>query len=288
MTAVYKRELRSYFNSMIGYIFTAAVMLIIGLYFTIYNLRSGYPYFATALAGTISIFAFTVPLLTMRSMSEERHSKTDQMLLTYPVSVAGVVFGKFLAMLTVFAVPMLFACLCPIVIHLGGNGSFLIDYSLILLFLFLGAMFIAIGMFISSLTESQVIAAVGSMIALLVLLLWDSIVGFIPTTLAAAIVGTLILFVLAALLIYRSAGSPIAGLTILGLGVIATVLLAFLASSAFTEGFTAFLKLFSIYGPLQNFANYYLFDVKGLLFYALFAALFLFLTIQSVQKRRYR
>jgi len=288
MIAVYKRELRSYFNSMIGYIFTAAVMLIIGLYFTIYNLRSGYPYFATALAGTITIFAFAVPLLTMRSMSEERHSKTDQMLLTYPVSVTSVIMGKFLAMLTVFAVPMLISCLCPIAIHSGGNGSFLIDYSLIFLFLFLGSMFISIGMFISSLTESQVIAAVGSMIALLVLLLWDSIVGFIPSTVTAASIGTLVLFVLAALLVYRSAGSPVAGLSILGIGVVATVLLAVLASSAFAEGFLSFLKLFSIYSPLSNFANYYLFDVKGLLFYAVFTALFLFLTVQSVQKRRYR
>ena len=288
MTAVYKRELRSYFNSMIGYIFVAAVTLVIGLFFTIYNLRGGHPYFAYALAGTIMIFAFAVPLLTMKSMAEERHSKTDQMLLTYPVSVTGVILGKFFAMLTVYALPLLITCLCPLVIAKGGNGSFLIDYSTVLLFLFLGGMFLSVGMFISSLTESQIIAAVVSMIVLLLFLLWDTLVKFIPATVTASAIGFLILFALAALLVARSAGSPAVGIAIFGAGVLFTVLSATLASTWFSSALTGFLSRFSVYGPITNFVSNYLFDVKGLLFYVVMTALFLFLTVQSVQKRRYR
>ena len=288
MTAVYKRELRSYFNSMIGYVFVAAVMLVIGLYFTLYNLRAGHPFFAYALAGTLVIFAFAVPLLTMKSMAEERRSKTDQMLLTYPVSVTGVVLGKFFAMLTVYTIPMLIACLCPVVIAKGGNGSYLIDYSSILLFLFLGAMFLSIGMFLSSLTESQIIAAVVSMVALLLLLLWDTLVAFIPATVAGSAVGFLILFAVAALLLYRSMESPAVGIAVFGLGVIFTVLGAALVSTWFAGALTGFLNIFSIHKPIANFTSNYLFDVKGLLHYVVITVLFVFLTIQSVQKRRYR
>ena len=288
MTAVYKRELRSYFNSMIGYVFVAAVILVIGIFFTVYNLRGGYPYFAFALSGTVVIFAFAVPILTMKSMAEERRSRTDQMLLTYPVSVTGVVLGKFLAMLTVFAIPLLISCLCPLVIAKGGNGSYLIDYSAILLFLFLGAMFVSIGMFISSLTESQLIAAVAAMVALLLLLLWDTLTAFIPATVTASAAGFLILFALAALIFARSAAHPAVGIAIFGAGVILTVLGATMKSTWFASALTGFLGMFSIYGPVSNFISNYLFDVKGLLYYLVMTVLFLFLTVQSVQRRQYR
>lgn len=288
MTAVYKRELRSYFNSMIGYVFVAAVTLVIGLFFTVYNLRGGYPYFAFALSGTLMIFAFAVPLLTMKSMAEERRSRTDQMLLTYPVSVTGVVLGKFFAMLTVYAIPLLISCLCPIVLAKGGNGSCLIDYSTILLFLFLGAMFVSVGMFVSSLTESQLIAAVVGMVALLLLLLWDTLTGFIPATVVASAVGFLILSALVALVFARSAGHPAVGIAVFGAGTIFTILGATMASRWFASALTGFLNLFSIYRPISNFVSNYVFDVKGILYYCLMTALFLFLTVQSVQRRQYR
>ena len=107
MKAIYKRELKSYFQSMIGYAFVAFLMLFMGIYFTAYNLNAGYPYFAYVLSSTLFIFMIAVPVLTMRSFAEERKSKTDQLLLTAPVSVTGIVLGKFLAMITVFLIPVL-------------------------------------------------------------------------------------------------------------------------------------------------------------------------------------
>ena len=102
MIAIYKRELKSYFTSMIGWVFMAAVLVFLGLYFYVYNMYYGYPYYAYAMSGTQFIFMLAIPILTMRSFAEERHSKTDQLLLTAPVSVAQIVLGKFLAMVTVF------------------------------------------------------------------------------------------------------------------------------------------------------------------------------------------
>lgn len=288
MIAIYKREVRSYFNSMIGYIFIAAVSAVIGIYFMLLNLNMGYPFFASSLSGTVTIFAFAVPILTMKSMAEERRSKSDQMLLTYPVSVTSIVLGKFFAMLTVFAIPMAISCLCPLVIRSGGNGSLLIDYSAILLFIFLGAMFISIGMYISSLTESQVIAAVGTMAILLILLLWDTILSYIPNTVTASALCTLVIFILFAAAYYFSSRTLAVPLGITAFGIILTVLGITVFKFWFATGVTELLSALSIYNVISNFTAYFIFDVKGLLFYAVITALFIFLTVQSVQKRRYR
>lgn len=182
MKAIYKREVSSYFNSMIGWIFVAVLTVFIGIYFFAYNLFQGYPYFSLSLGSSLFIFMVVVPILTMRSMADERHTKTDQLLLTAPVSVTAVVLGKYFAMLTVFAVPVAIACLCPLIIALNGTAFLLADYGAILAFFLLGAVEIAVGMLISSLTESQIIAAVGTFGLLLLLYLWDGLVGFLPST----------------------------------------------------------------------------------------------------------
>ena len=288
MIAVYKRELRSYFNSMIGYIFVAACMAVIGIYFMLFNLKMGYPIFSTSLSGITTVFAFTVPLLTMKSMAEERRAKTDQMLLTYPVSVTSVVLGKFFAMLTVFAVPMIISCLCPLVIRTGGNGSLLIDYSSILMYIFMGAVFISVGMFISSLTESQVIAAVGTMVILLIFLLWETILAYIPTTLTASFIATLVIFALFAAAYYFASRSVAPALGIMAFGVIVAGVCSTVFKSWFATGLIELLSMLSIHSVITNFTAYFVFDAKGLLYYTVIAALFVFLTVQSVQKRRYR
>lgn len=180
MKAIYKRELKSYFQSMTGYAFIAFLMLFMGIYFTAYNLNSGYPYFAYVLSSTLFIFMISVPVLTMRSFAEERKSKTDQLLLTAPVSVTGIVMGKFLAMITVFLVPVLLSCVYPIIIHFQGTAYLKVDYAAIFVYFLIGCVYIAIGMFLSSLTESQIIAAVSTFATLLVFNMWSGILGFLP------------------------------------------------------------------------------------------------------------
>ena len=112
MKAIFNREFKSYFTSMIGPVFVAALVLVTGIYFMVYNMSYGYPYFAYTLSASAIVFVLTVPLLTMRSFSEERHSKTDQLLLTSPVSVTQIVLGKFFSMAAVVAIPCVIFCLC--------------------------------------------------------------------------------------------------------------------------------------------------------------------------------
>lgn len=158
MLAIYKRELRSYFQSMIGCVFVAFLVLFTGIYFTAYNLTAGYPYFSYTLSGSLIVFIVGIPLITMRSFSEERKNKTDQLLLTAPVSLTKVVLGKYFAMATVVAVPNLIFCLFPLIIKMNGTAYLKVDYISIGVFFLLGCVYLAIGMFLSTLTESQIIA----------------------------------------------------------------------------------------------------------------------------------
>lgn len=238
MKAVYKRELKSYFDSMIGYIFIAFLVAMNGIYFLYYNLLMGYPYYSYVLGAMEFIILMAIPVLTMKCLSDERRSKTDQLLLTSPVSLPKVILGKYLAMETVFAIPILIFCLCPMIINANGTAYLREDFSSIFAFFMMGSVFVAIGMFISSLTESQIISAVGTFGVVLVIYLWSGIASMLPDFL--------------------------------------------------TDNFiTNLLPDYTVTGIMDNFTSYHLFDIGGLIFYVSLIFLFLFFTIQSVQKRRW-
>ena len=180
MTAIYKRELKSYFQSMTGYVLIAFLVIFTGIYFMAYNLNSGYPYFSYVLMNINYVLIIIIPMLTMRSFAEERKNKTDQLLLAAPVKLFDIVMGKYLAMVTVFAVPCLIFCIFPIIIKSFGTAYLKVDYLSILMFFLLGCVYLAIGMFLSSLTESQIIAAVTTFGVLLLIYLWGGLDRFPP------------------------------------------------------------------------------------------------------------
>ena len=179
MKAVYKRELRSYFTSMVGYVFIACLVFFVGVFFLANNLFAGYPKFSMVLSNVLMILIICISVLTMKSMADEKRSRTDQMLLTYPVSLTEVVMGKYLAMVTVFAAPVLLFCLCPLIIEATGTAYLGQDYASIFAFFLMGCVYIAIGMFISSLTESQIIAAVATFAVLMILYFWSGLVSLL-------------------------------------------------------------------------------------------------------------
>ena len=160
MTAIYKRELKSYLTSMVGYLFIFFILVLAGIYFSAYQLSAAYPKFEYTLSAITFVFLIGVPILTMRVLAEERKQKTDQLLLTSPVSVGGIVIGKYLALVTVYAIPMAVMCAYPLIMSKFGTVSFASAYTAVLGFFLLGCANIAIGVFMSALTESQVIAAV--------------------------------------------------------------------------------------------------------------------------------
>lgn len=181
MKAIYRRELKSYFQSMIGYVFIAVLAVFVGIYFMAYNLNGGYPYFSYALYGSLFILIILIPILTMKSFAEERKSKTDQLLLTSPVRVSAIVVGKYLAMVSVFAIPVIMFCFYPLIIKLNGTAYLKVDYVAIFAYFLFGCVFISIGMFLSALTESQIIAAISTIAVLIALYMWEGILSFLPS-----------------------------------------------------------------------------------------------------------
>lgn len=287
MTAVYKRELRSYFTSMVGYVFIAILIFFVGIYFMAYNLFGGYPSFGYVLLSCTIIFMVAVPILTMRSMAEDRRGKTDQLLLTSPVSLTGIVLGKYLAMVTVLLVPILLICFCPLIIAMNGSATLTADYAAILAFFCMGCVYIAVGMFVSALTESQIIAAVGTFGILLLLYLWDGLVGFLPSTAQGSLIGLLVALILLCFLINALSDNwkVTAGVLVIG----AAALLAFYLrdSSAFANLLPDVLGKFSLLSAFDSFSNDHVFDVPGILLYVSISALLVFLTVQVIQKRRW-
>lgn len=182
MFAIYKRELKSYFRSFIGFLFIAATLFFVSLYYFVYNMLSGYPYVSYAISSVTFLFMITVPILSMRILAEERHSKTDQLILTAPVSVGGIVMGKFLALLTIFLIPTAVVCTYPLIMNGFGSVPMGESYLAVLAFFLYGMTAIAIGLLISSLTESQVIAAVVSFIVLFLGYMMSSICNLISST----------------------------------------------------------------------------------------------------------
>ena len=286
MKAIYKREVSAYFNSMIGWVFIAVLTFFIGIYFFIDNLFAGYPYFSATLNSAMVVFMLVIPVLTMRSMADDRHTKTDQLLLTAPVSVTGVVLGKYFAMLTVFAIPVAIACLCPLIIALNGTAFLLADYSAILAFFLMGSVEIAVGLLISSLTESQLIAAVGSFGILLLLYIWDGLVDFLPTSAAGSLAGLFVALVICLLINALSDNWKVTvGVLVVGSAALAGFYL--MDSTRFANLLPDLLGKFSLLAAFDSFAVDHVFDVPGVLLYLSLSVLLVFLTVQVIQRRRW-
>ena len=166
MNAIYKREVKSYFHSFIGWLFLAAMLLMMGIYFTFYNILNGYPNISYVLQGVVFLFLFAFPILTMRSFAEERKLKTDQLILTAPISIGKIVLGKYLALLTVFVIPIVVASIAIVVLSFFGDFQVGVSFTALFGFFLYGALGLAIGIFVSSLTESIVISAVLTFIVL--------------------------------------------------------------------------------------------------------------------------
>lgn len=295
MLAVYKKELRSYFTSMIGWVFIAIFLVLAGLYFMVYNLTQGATNFSYVFQGIEFFFVvLLVPVLTMRIVAEENRNKTDQLLYTAPVSIGKIMVGKYLALLTLFGAAMLIVSTYPLI--LSGlvkkvatgveSVDFAIAYGSILGFFLLGAAYIAIGMFISSLTESQVIAAVASGIVMIFTYLMTSIADMLPSDHTFNFWFFAVLIVIGCVALYFWIHNSWMCAIV---GVVAEAVLTALYL-LFTTKFDGLLgKIFGGISIVDRYDNFVLgiFDVSALVYYLSVCFLFVFMTIQRIKKKRY-
>lgn len=287
MRAIYNRELKSFFYSMTGYVFIAFVTMFTGIYFMANNMIAGYPYFSYTLSAVLIILLIAVPVLTMRSMSEEQRSRTDQLLLTSPVSLWSIVAGKYLSMVTVFAIPMAISGLCPLIIRSTGTAYLAEDYGAILTFFLLGCVYISIGLFISSLTESQLIAAAGTFGVLLLLILWPSLLSFLPTNAQGSLAGLLLVWTLAVFILYRLTDHGPLSIGLEAAGTLALILAYVFKKSLLEHALTRLLGKVVLADVFNDVVNNHVLDLSGLLYYVSIAGIMLFLTVQTMEKRRW-
>ena len=286
MRAVYKKELKGYLTSMQGYVFMAFILLIIGIYFTAYNLNYASPDFGYTLSAITFVFLIITPVLTMRILAEEKKNKTDQLLLTSPVPVWKIVLGKYLGMVTIYLIPVLIAGLYPFILSKYGTVSYSMAFTAIIGFFFLGCANLSIGLFLSSITESQVIAAVLTFAALFCSFMMDGIESFFSQTAITSMMAFLVLAVVAAVFVYQmTKDNLLTGIT--GIVLAGIVLIVYFVKSSLYEG--AIQKLLDLLAVTNHFDNFVggILDLTGIVYMLSVICIFVFLTIQSIQKRRW-
>lgn len=287
MLAVLRRDLLSYIVTMTGWVFVAFILVFIGIYSTFYNLNYGYGNFEYVLSSLTMVYLLAVPILTMRCFAEERRQGTDQLLYALPLSSVKIVLGKYLAMLAVLAVPLAVSCLYPLVLALFGDVYLPTAYASIFAFFLLGAALTAIGMFASSLCESQVTAAVVCFALLLLNYFLTSLASIVPSGTAMAVLVLTLLIAVATLLLIMLTKN---GIFSVAVGVLAEAVLVAVAAfnGSALEGVVpdvlAGLSLFDRFSPFVNG----IFDLTSVVFYLAVIVSFAFLTVNSFEARRWR
>jgi len=287
MFAQYKKELKSYFNNMTGVTFIALVLIITGIFATIRNFHGGNPGFEQTLDAASFIFFLAVPILTMRSFAEERNLKTDQLLYSLPMGMTKVVLGKLFAMFTVLGAATVILCFYPILLSFYGHVNFLGSYSGIFAFFLLGCALISIGTFISTLTESQVISAVITFGVFIGVYFMTLISTIIPGGELASLVCFLVAALAAGLIVHLVVKNSAVGLSVSIVLVLATTVTFFADRSLFKGLFPAIIEKFALFDRMYNFIYYGYFDISATVYYLSVIFLFAFLSVRSMDKKRW-
>lgn len=286
MTAIFKRETKSYFTGMIGYVVIAVLLAFIGLYFAANCLIYASPDFSSVLYSTTIGMLFVLPALSMRSFADERRNKTDQLLLTSPVTIPQIVLGKYLAQLAVFAVPMLLACLLPLLLSAFGDVLLAGACATLLAYFLLGAACIAVGTFVSVLTENQIIAYLATFGLLLVSYLMEDIQTLFTTGSTMAFIIFCIALVVIALLVGLACKSLTVGCGVFCGGAVLLILLFQLRPTWLLNGLNSVLDALALFAPFRNFVGG-MFSLSSIVYYLSVVAVFLFLTGQALERRRW-
>ncbi len=286
MIAIFKKELKAYFSTPAGYIFMGFFLLMTGFFFVEINLLPGNPDYNNLLGNNSFLFMLVVPILTMRLISEESKQKTDQLLLTSPLKIIEIVCGKYLAALAIFLITLLVTCIYPFMLGFGGFVAVVQTIGGYLGSFLLGACFIAIGLFISALTENQIVAAVVTFSALLFIWVLDAIRQVVPNSITSGIIFSVLIVIGICLFVYITTKHNLITITavFIGLGIIALVY--FTDKTLYQGIIQKCLEWFFLLKRYDSFMKGNL-SLSSLVYYPSFAFAFVFLTIQKIERRRF-
>ncbi len=286
MIAVMLRELGSYFRTPVGYIFTGLFLFVAGFFFTVGNLLADSSYYASFLQSILFLYLFAVPLLTMRLLSEERRRRTDQLLLTCPITVTAIVLGKFFAAFVVFLLTLSVTVSYAVVIHVFGDLEVGRTVGAYLGFVLLGAAFIAVGVLVSAASTSQIGAAILTFFVLLLIWFLNLVRMVVPTD---ALSGTLFaggIAIAVALFVRAHTRNPIIAAATLAGGAATIGVLRVVRPTIFEGLIVETLRHISLLERFNSF-GLGLVEVEHVVFYLSFTSIVLFVTVQLIEKRRW-
>lgn len=286
MLAILKHELSNYFHSLTAYVFGAFLMAFVGIGAMLYNIQAAVANFEYVLSFVSLVFVVIVPILTMRTIAEERKQKTDQLLYSLPITTTEIVLGKFSALLVIYLIPLCIICAYPFIFAQYGEVYLLTSYGSMFAFFVMGAALLSIGMFISALTENQGFAA-GIGVAVILLNYYSvSLAEYVSTTaLGSAISICVCVFALCLIIKYLTRNENLA----YGIGVacMIVVCIIYLIDRTKFEGLLPeIMTKLSLFERFNTFVNG-IFDMTAIVYYISVIVFFLFLCVQSLEKRRY-
>ena len=282
MKAVLKHELSGYFHSLTAYVFGTFLLVFVGIGSMLYNIQQAVANFEYVLGFISLIFVGLVPILTMRVLAEERKQRTDQLLYSLPITTTDIILGKYLALLVVFLIPLVIVAFYPLIFAKFGDVYLLTSYGSLIAFFIMGAALIAIGMFISSLTENLGMAA-GICVAVVLFNYYSvSLADYISSSVIGSIIALVVLILIVGLIIkiLTKNDAVAAGL------LIAVAVIYFAKKSVFEGLLPNIMKTLSLFERFYTFVNG-VFDMTAIVFYLSVIVFFLFLCVQSLEKRRY-
>lgn len=286
MIAVFKHELKNYFHSFTAYVFGAFLLAIVGIGAMLYNLQAAVSNFEYVLSFGMIIFVVIVPILTMRVIAEERKQKTDQLLYSLPISTVQVIMGKYLALLVVYLIPLLIISIYPLIFAQYGDVYLPTSYGSLAAIFIMGAALVALGVFISSLTDNQGLAAGIGIAAILFNYYSVSLSEYVSSTaFGSAIALSVLALLLGAIIRYLTRNEQLAsGISLILLAVITATY--FLNPTAFEGLLPNIMRQLSLFDRFNTFVSG-VFDLTAIFYYVSVIVFFLFLSVQSLEKRRY-
>lgn len=286
MKAIYLREITEYFKSIVAYVFIAILLLFTGIYTLAVNINTGSSQFEFVINSMSYIFVTLVPLLTMRVVAEEKRQRTDRLLYSLPVSMTKVVLGKFFAILTVFAVPTLIICTYPLILHEYGDLFYPRAYSAIFGLFMMGAALFSVGIYISSITENQSIAGVVTFMALLANYFLTSITQYFSSSAVFSLVAFAVLIAGFGAVLYYMIRHAVFSAVITAV-LEAILLILYIARPGRFEGaFAAAVNSIAVFEKLTLFVTG-VFSLGAIVFFLSVIVIFLFLSIQTLEKSRW-
>lgn len=286
MSAVFRHELRSYFHSLTAYVFGAFLLAVIGIGAMFYNLEAAVSNFEFVLSFASIIFVVIVPILTMRTLAEERRQRTDQLLYSLPITTTQVVLGKYLALLVVYLIPLAVISLYPLLFSQFGEVYLPTSYGSLFAFFLMGAALLAVGMFLSSLTDNQGFAAGIGVAAILLNYYSVSLAEYTSSTAMGSLIALYVIALLLGVVIHNLTRNENLAYGVTLVLIAALSVAYFVNSSAFEGLLPDIMTKLSLFRQFNSFVNG-AFDLTAIVYYVSVMGFFLFLSVQSMEKRRY-